>query len=56
MEKPKDRDDNDNPLSRPNLNGNIEFKNVTFTYPGANEPTIRDLSFKINSEKSSYYW
>ena len=48
MKKPKDRDDNDNPLSRPNLKGEIEFKNVTFSYPGAKEPTIRDLSFKIS--------
>ena len=49
MKKPKDREDDENPLSRPNLKGNIEFKNVTFSYPGANEPMIRDLSFKINS-------
>ncbi len=49
MHKPKDRDDNDNPLSRPHLKGNIEFKNVTFGYPGANAPIIKDLSFKINS-------
>ena len=49
MKKPKDRDDDENPLSRPNLNGNIEFKNVTFSYPGSNEPIIKDLSFKIKS-------
>ncbi len=49
MKRPKDRDDNDNPLSRPNLTGEIEFKNVTFSYPGAKEPTLRDLSFKIKS-------
>ena len=49
MKKPKDREDYENPLSRPNLKGNIEFKNVTFGYPGAKEPIIRDLNFKINS-------
>ena len=38
MKKPKDREDDENPLSRPNLNGEIEFKNVTFSYPGAKEP------------------
>ena len=31
------------------MDGEIEFKNVTFTYPGAKEPTLRDLSFKIES-------
>jgi len=49
MKKPKDRNEEDNPLSRPNLKGEIEFKNVTFTYPGAKEPALRDLSFKIGA-------
>ncbi len=49
MKKPKDREDSENPLSRPNLEGNIEFKNVTFGYPGSKEPIIRDLSFKIKA-------
>ena len=49
MKKPKDREADDNPLSRPILDGEIEFKNVTFTYPGSKEPTLRDLSFKITS-------
>ena len=49
MKKPKDGTGNENPLSRPILDGNIEFKNVTFGYPGANEPIIKDLSFKIKS-------
>ncbi|MFL2802943.1 MAG: type I secretion system permease/ATPase [Paracoccaceae bacterium] len=48
MKKPRDREEGENPLSRPNLKGEIEFKNVTFTYPGANDPTLKDLSFKIN--------
>ena len=48
MKKPRDREEEDNPLSRPNLNGEIEFKNVTFSYPGANAPALKDLSFKIN--------
>ncbi len=48
MLKRKDGSSNENPLSRPNLRGEVEFKNVSFTYPGANEPTLKDLSFKIN--------
>jgi ATP-binding cassette subfamily C protein LapB len=47
MNKPRDRENIDNPISRPVLNGRIEFKNVDFRYPGAPEPTIRDLSFTI---------
>ncbi len=49
MKKPKDRDENENPLSRPKLRGDIEFKNVTFGYPGSKEPIIKDLSFKIKA-------
>ncbi len=49
MKKPKDREETENPLSRPNLKGNIEFKNVTFAYPGAKEPVLKDLSFRISA-------
>ncbi len=49
MKKPKDREDDENPLSRPNLKGEIEFKNVTFSYPGSKEPAIKDLSFKVTA-------
>lgn len=34
-------------LSRPNLNGEIEFKNVTYTFPGSKSPIIHNLSLKI---------
>jgi len=34
-------------LSRPHLAGAIEFRNVSYTFPGSNQPIIRDLSFKI---------
>ena len=34
-------------LSRPNLNGEIELKNVSYTFPGSNSPIIRNLSLKI---------
>lgn len=48
MSKRVDGGNRENPLSRPNLKGEVEFKNVSFSYPGANEPTLRDLSFKIS--------
>ncbi len=34
-------------LSRPNLTGSIEFKEVSYTFPGASRPIIRNLSLKI---------
>ena len=34
-------------LSRPNLTGEIEFKNVSYTFPGSKSALIRDLSIKI---------
>jgi ATP-binding cassette subfamily C protein LapB len=35
------------PISRPTFNGEIEFKNVTYSFAGANQPTINNISFKI---------
>ena len=34
-------------LSRQNLTGAVEFKNVSYTFPGASNPIIRNLSLKI---------
>ena len=31
------------------LNGNVEFKNVTFTYEDTNITALKDISFKVNS-------
>ncbi len=35
-------------MSRPDFKGSIEFRNVTFTYPGASKPTLDGVSFLIN--------
>ena len=35
------------PISRPTLEGEIEFKNVTYKFPGAEQPVLKNLSFKI---------
>ena len=35
------------PISRPRLNGEIEFKNVSFRFGEAEQPIINNLSFKI---------
>lgn len=34
-------------LSRPHLMGAVEFKNVSYSFPGATSPIIRNLSLKI---------
>jgi ATP-binding cassette subfamily C protein LapB len=34
-------------LERPDLSGKIEFKDVTFTYPGADVPALNKVSFKV---------
>lgn len=35
-------------MSRTDFKGSIEFRNVTFTYPGASKPTLDGVSFLIN--------
>lgn len=40
-------DDNEGRLSRPLLRGAVEFRNVSFGYPGQQEPIIQNLSLKI---------
>ena len=34
-------------MSRPDFQGAIEFRNVTFTYPGATKPALENVSFQI---------
>lgn len=47
MSEDDGQDDTRQRLSRPVLNGEIEFKNVSYTFPGSSSPIIRDLSIKI---------
>ena len=35
------------PISRPNLDGEIEFKNVSYKFDGSSQPVIKNLTFKI---------
>ena len=37
------------PISRPFLDGEIEFKNVSYTFEGAGQPAINNISFKISA-------
>lgn len=36
------------PAAEKELTGTVEFRNVTFSYPGAEEPVIRDISFETH--------
>ena len=47
METPQERPEGARFLSRETFGGEIEFKNVTFSYPGAEMPSLVDVSFKI---------
>lgn len=35
-------------MARPEFKGAIEFRNVTFSYPGASRATLQDVSFQIH--------
>jgi ATP-binding cassette subfamily C protein LapB len=49
MSSDEGEEENYQRLSRPVLNGEIEFKNVSYTFPGARSPIIRELSIKISA-------
>lgn len=36
-------------LSRPKLTGSVELRNVTYQFPGTKEPTLRNISLKIEA-------
>lgn len=40
--------DTKNPENTDGRKGYVEFKNVTFSYPGAEEPAIKNISFSVN--------
>jgi ATP-binding cassette, subfamily C, bacterial LapB len=49
MKKPIERPLDSNFLSRPSFRGDIEFREVSFQYPGAEEMALTKLSFKIKA-------
>jgi ATP-binding cassette subfamily C protein LapB len=49
MKKPIERPLDSNFLSRPGFKGDIEFREVSFQYPGAEEMALTKLSFKIKA-------
>ncbi|MET0107106.1 MAG: type I secretion system permease/ATPase [Sedimenticola sp.] len=49
MSQPVDRPEGQSFLSRPYLNGAIEFDNVSFQYPGADIEALSGVSFRIEA-------
>jgi ATP-binding cassette subfamily B multidrug efflux pump len=45
-------DDEETDTSIENIKGTIEFKNVTFRYPGSDVAAIKNLNFKVESGKT----
>lgn len=44
--------DTDSAVDAGSISGEIEFKNLTFRYPGADYDALKDVSFKINAGES----
>ncbi|MBP5857587.1 type I secretion system permease/ATPase [Marivibrio halodurans] len=49
MKTPVERPEGRSFVTRPSFNGNIEFKNVSFTYPEAKTQALNDVTFKIEA-------
>ncbi len=49
MKQPVEREENKEYLHRPTFTGNIEFKNVSFSYPDQQIKALDNISFKINA-------
>lgn len=49
MNKPVERPDNDSFIHRPELRGEIEFRDVEFCYPGQNTAILKGVNFKIQA-------
>src|SRR5690625_255083 len=49
MQMPVERPTDRNFVPRPFMKGSIEFRNVSFTYPGASQESLRDINFRIDA-------
>jgi ATP-binding cassette subfamily C protein LapB len=47
MQLPVERPANKSFVHRPGIRGEIEFRNVTFSYPGQQTPALQNVSFKL---------
>ena len=51
MALPEDREPGRRYLARPEIKGSIEFKNVSFAYPGCEIKALDNVSFKIRTNE-----
>jgi len=51
ISKPSERPEGKKFLETPDFTGHIEFKDVTFTYPGADIPALKNVSFVIQPKE-----
>jgi ATP-binding cassette subfamily C protein LapB len=51
ISKPSERPEGKKFLEAPAFSGHIEFKDVTFTYPGSDLPALKNVSFTINPKE-----
>lgn len=42
-------------VSKPAKSNEVEFDNVTFTYPGASQPAVKDISFSVKPGKCAAF-
>lgn len=52
MKREVERPVNKNFIAKPQMNGHIEFKNVTFHYPNQTIPSLKDMSFSLQAGES----
>ena len=51
ISQPSERPEGKQFVQAPKFEGSIEFIDVTFTYPGASKPSLKNISFKINPKE-----
>jgi ATP-binding cassette subfamily C protein LapB len=49
MQLPVERPENKSFVQRPSIRGEIEFRNVTFSYPGKQVPALSNVSFRVGA-------
>lgn len=49
VQQTQERPDNRTFVKRPSINGSLEFKDVVFSYPGEDQPTLSNISLKISA-------
>ncbi|RFF26506.1 MULTISPECIES: type I secretion system permease/ATPase [unclassified Wenzhouxiangella] len=49
MERPVEYQESDDKIDRPVIRGDIEFRNVSFAYPGAQQQALTDINLNISA-------